>query len=93
MYLFFFLNTELESKLRKAAQARVPSDPNVWQQMRENLETILVEDHDFSEQHDIEFALWQLHYKRIEDLRSHSSTGIDSYSCLGCEFACTHGDY
>ncbi|GJZ09808.1 protein SMG7, partial [Tanacetum coccineum] len=64
-------NAELESKLRKAAQARVPSDPSVWQQMRENLETILVEDHDFSEQHDIEFALWQLHYKRIEDLRAH----------------------
>lgn len=64
-------NAELESKLRKAAQARVPLDPSVWQQMRENLETILVEDHDFSEQHDIEFALWQLHYKRIEDLRSH----------------------
>ncbi|GJW34918.1 zinc finger, C3HC [Tanacetum coccineum] len=59
----------MESKLRKATQARVPSDPSVWQQMHENLEMIIVEDQDFSEQHDIEFALWQLHYKRIEDLQ------------------------
>ncbi|GKA18353.1 protein SMG7 [Tanacetum coccineum] len=64
-------NAEVESKLRKAAQARVPSDPSVWQQMREILEMILVEHQDFFEQRDIEFALWQLHYKRIKDLRAH----------------------
>ncbi|GKC20932.1 SMG7-like protein isoform X1 [Tanacetum coccineum] len=73
-------NAELESKLRKAAQARVPSDPSVWQQMREILETILVEHQDFFEQREIEFALWQLHYKRIEDLRAHL-TAAQAYLC------------
>lgn len=38
--------------------------------MRENYEAILLEDHAFSEQHDIEYALWQLHYRRIEELRA-----------------------
>lgn len=38
--------------------------------MRENYEAIILEDHAFSEEHDIEYALWQLHYRRIEDLRS-----------------------
>ncbi|XP_071686507.1 nonsense-mediated mRNA decay factor SMG7-like [Rutidosis leptorrhynchoides] len=66
-------NAELESKRRKAAQAKIPSDPNAWQKMRENFEAILLEDHEFSEQHDIEYALWQLHYKRIEEFRAHYS--------------------
>lgn len=61
---------ELETNRRKAAQARIPSDPNTWQQMRENYEAIVLEDHAFSEEHDIEYALWQLHYRRIEDLRA-----------------------
>lgn len=64
-------NIELENKRRKSAQARVPSDPNAWQQMRENFETIILEDHNFSEKHSIEFALWQLHYRRIEEFRAH----------------------
>lgn len=38
--------------------------------MRENYEAIVLEDHAFSEQHEIEFALWQLHYRRIEELRA-----------------------
>lgn len=71
--LLYNKNVELESKRRKAAQAKIPSDPNAWQQMRENYESILLEDHVFSEQHDIEYALWQLHYKRIEELRAHYS--------------------
>ncbi|XP_042002555.1 protein SMG7-like [Salvia splendens] len=66
----FNKNVELENKRRKAAQARIPSDPNTWQNMRENYEAILLEDHAFSEQHDIEYALWQLHYRRIEELRA-----------------------
>ena len=41
--------------------------------MRENYEAIILEDHAFSEQHNIEYALWQLHYKRIEELRAHYS--------------------
>lgn len=67
----FDKNIDLENKRRKSAQARVPSDPNAWQQMRENFETIILEDHTFSEKHNIEFALWQLHYRRIEEFRAH----------------------
>ncbi|KAL6532875.1 hypothetical protein OROGR_013835 [Orobanche gracilis] len=66
----FNKNVELENKRRKAAQARIPSDPNTWQHMRENYEAIILEDHAFSEQHDVEYALWQLHYRRIEELRA-----------------------
>ncbi|KAI3446578.1 hypothetical protein Pfo_003243 [Paulownia fortunei] len=66
----FNKNVELENKRRKAAQARIPSDPNTWQNMRENYEAIVLEDHAFSEQHDVEYALWQLHYRRIEELRA-----------------------
>ncbi|KAI3421390.1 Protein kinase domain-containing protein [Psidium guajava] len=66
-------NIELDNSRRKSAQARVPSDPNVWQQMRENYEAIILEDHSFSEKHNIEHALWQLHYKKIEELRGHYS--------------------
>ncbi|KNA12581.1 hypothetical protein SOVF_124590 [Spinacia oleracea] len=63
-------NVELENTRRKSAQARIPSDPNVWQQLRENYEAIILEDLSFSEQHEIELALWQLHYRRIEELRA-----------------------
>lgn len=48
--------------------------------MRENYEAIILEDHAFSEQHDIEYALWQLHYRRIEELRSHYSAAVSSAS-------------
>ena len=71
--LFVTQNLELENKRRRSAQARVPSDPNAWQQMRENYEAIILEDHAFSEQHNIEYALWQLHYKRIEEFRAYFS--------------------
>ncbi|KAF2291955.1 hypothetical protein GH714_042297 [Hevea brasiliensis] len=69
-------NIELENKRRRSAQARIPSDPNAWQQMRENYEAIVLEDHGFSEQHNIEYALWQLHYRRIEELRAHFSVAL-----------------
>ncbi|KAK8649695.1 hypothetical protein V6N13_139361 [Hibiscus sabdariffa] len=71
-------NIELENNRRRSARARVPSDPNAWQQMRENYEAIILEDHAFSEQHNIEYALWQLHYKRIEELRAHYSAALAS---------------
>lgn len=71
-------NIELESRRKRSAQARVPSDPNAWQQMRENYEVILLEDHAFSEQHNIEYLLWQLHYRRIEELRAHFSAALTS---------------
>lgn len=64
-------NIDLENGLRKAAQAKVPSDPNVWFQMRDNYEAIIINDHDFSEKHEVEFMLWQLHYRRIEEFRLH----------------------
>ncbi|KAL3357386.1 hypothetical protein AABB24_017875 [Solanum stoloniferum] len=74
----FNKNVELDNKRRKAAQARVSSDPNAWQQMRENYEAIILEDHAFSEQHEIEYALWQLHYRRIEELRARFNAAIAS---------------
>ncbi|GAV62120.1 EST1_DNA_bind domain-containing protein/EST1 domain-containing protein [Cephalotus follicularis] len=71
-------NVELENRRRRSAQARIPSDPNAWQQIRENYEAIILEDHVFSEQHNIEYALWQLHYRRIEELRAHFSAAVAS---------------
>lgn len=71
-------NIELENRRRRSAQARIPSDPNAWQQMRENYEAIILEDYAFSEQHNTEYALWQLHYKRIEELRAHFSAALAS---------------
>ena len=70
----------MENKRRRSAQARVPSDPNAWQQMRENYEAIILEDHAFSEQHNIEYALWQLHYKRIEEFRAYFNAALSSAS-------------
>ncbi|KAE8037256.1 hypothetical protein FH972_009857 [Carpinus fangiana] len=67
-----------ERAQRLYEKARVPSDPNAWQQMRENYEAIILEDHAFTEQHNIEYALWQLHYKRIEELRAHFSAALTS---------------
>ncbi|RVW92174.1 Protein SMG7 [Vitis vinifera] len=72
------VNVELESKRRRSAQARISFDPNAWQQMRENYEAIILEDNAFSEQHEIEYALWQLHYRRIEELRAHFSAALAS---------------
>ncbi|KAI3857929.1 hypothetical protein MKW98_011195 [Papaver atlanticum] len=74
----FSKNAELENKRRKSAQARLPSDPSAWQQMRENYETIILENHAFSEKHEIEFLLWQLHYRRIEELRVHLNAALAS---------------
>lgn len=46
--------------------------------MRENYEAIVLADHAFSEQHDIEYALWQLHYRRIEELRALFNAALTS---------------
>ena len=48
--------------------------------MRENYEAIILEDHAFSEQYNIEYALWQLHYRRIEEFRAHFSAALVSTS-------------
>ncbi|GAB4843936.1 hypothetical protein Ancab_013900 [Ancistrocladus abbreviatus] len=71
-------NVELETRRHRSVQARIPSDANVWQQMRENYEAIILEDHAFAEQHELEYELWQLHYKRIEELRAHFSAAVAS---------------
>ncbi|XP_020207442.1 protein SMG7 [Cajanus cajan] len=73
-------NIELENKRRRSAQAQVPSDPNAWQQIRENYEAIILEDHAFSEQLNIEYSLWQVHYKRIEELRAYLNAALTSVS-------------
>lgn len=49
-------------------------------QIRENYEGIILEDYVFSQQHNIECALWQLHYKRIEELRANFSAAVTSVS-------------
>ncbi|KAK8655206.1 hypothetical protein V6N13_107796 [Hibiscus sabdariffa] len=71
-------NIELADNRRRSAHARVSSVPNAWQQMRENYEAIILEDHAFSEQQNVEYALWQLHYKRIEELRAQNSAASAS---------------
>lgn len=70
----------MEKRRRRSAQTQVPSDPNIWPQLRENYEAIILEDHAFSEKHGIEYALWLLHYKRIEELRAHYSAALTSAS-------------
>jgi len=76
-------NNELEDQLRKSAQSKVPSDPNIWLQMRDNFEKIILIDHDLSEQRDVEYLLWQLHYKRIEDFRRNISAASSLASQSG----------
>ncbi|XP_010928322.1 nonsense-mediated mRNA decay factor SMG7 [Elaeis guineensis] len=80
-------NIELENGLRKSAQSKVPSDPNIWLQMRENYEAIILEDHDFSEKHEVEYALWQLHYRRIEEFRTHINAAASAGSNAGKSLA------
>uniref|UniRef100_A0A1D1YWQ9 Protein SMG7 n=1 Tax=Anthurium amnicola TaxID=1678845 RepID=A0A1D1YWQ9_9ARAE len=70
----FQKNLELEEAKRKAAKLKIPSDQNAWAQMRDNFETILLEDHDFAEKHGVEYSLWQLHHRKIDEYRSHLST-------------------
>nr|CAB3456638.1 unnamed protein product [Digitaria exilis] len=79
----FNKNNELEDQLRKSAQSKVPSDPNIWLQMRDNFEKIILTDHDFSEQNEVEYLLWQLHYKRIEDFRRNISVASSAASQSG----------
>ncbi|KAI4967684.1 hypothetical protein ZWY2020_019630 [Hordeum vulgare] len=76
-------NAELKSHLEKSAQSKVPSDPNIWLQMRENFEKMILADHDFCEKHEIEYILWQLHYKRIEEFRNHISSAGSAASQNG----------
>eukprot|EP01018_Ginkgo_biloba_P009676 Gb_30018 [translate_table: standard] len=64
---------ELEKQLRSVIQLKGPLDPNVWDlhsNIRENYETIIFEDHQFAEVHDVEQVLWRFHYKQIEEFRN-----------------------
>ncbi|RLM84416.1 protein SMG7 [Panicum miliaceum] len=79
----FNKNNELEDQLRKSVQSKVPSDPNIWLQMRDNFEKIILIDHDFSEENEVEYLLWQLHYKRIEDFRRSISAANSAASQSG----------
>lgn len=51
--------------------------------MRENFEKMILADHDFCEKHEIEYILWQLHYKRIEEFRHHISSAGSAASQNG----------
>lgn len=73
-------NLKLEARLKKLAESKVPSDPNIWLEIRENLEGIILADHDFSQQNECETALWQLHYRRIEEFRYHINSATTSSS-------------
>jgi protein SMG7 len=64
-------NAELQKSFRGA---------NTWLKMRENYEKIILENHVFSEQHNVELALWQLHYKRIVDFRAKLSAALNAKS-------------
>ncbi|XP_017698117.2 protein SMG7-like isoform X2 [Phoenix dactylifera] len=55
--------------------------------MRENYEAIILEDHDFSEKHEVEYALWQLHYRRIEEFRTHINAAVSAGSNAGKSLA------
>ncbi|RCV10921.1 hypothetical protein SETIT_2G146700v2 [Setaria italica] len=79
----FNKNNELEDQLRKSVQSKLPSDPNTWIQMRDNFEKIILTDNDFSEQNEVEYLLWQLHYKRIEDFRRSISAASSAASQSG----------
>lgn len=72
----------MASNVRMAANAKVPSDPNAWLQMREHYEAIILEDHEFSESHEIEYALWQLHYKQIKEFRAHINSALASLGSI-----------
>ncbi|CAN6449863.1 unnamed protein product [Victoria cruziana] len=63
-------NVELGKKFKKSVNSKIPSDPIRWRQMRQNYEAIILADSDFSESHEIEHLLWQLHYRCIEEFRA-----------------------
>ncbi|GAB2295603.1 hypothetical protein Dimus_029760 [Dionaea muscipula] len=73
-------NVELR---RRIQHARFLGDHSLWCQIRDNYGAIVLEYHDFAEQHDVEVELWQFHYKRIEELRAQLSAVNMSVSAMG----------
>lgn len=64
---------EFEKQLRSLIDSKGPLGVNVWDlrcKIRDSYEAIILEDHDFAETHDVEQALWRLHYKQIEEFRT-----------------------
>lgn len=64
---------ELEKQLRSLIESKGPLGVNVRDlrcKIRDSYEAIILEDHDFAESHDVEQALWRLHYKQIEEFRT-----------------------
>lgn len=64
---------ELEKQLRALIESKGPLGVNVRDlrcKIRDSYEAIILEDHDFAESHDVEQALWRLHYKQIEEFRT-----------------------
>ncbi|KAH9313264.1 hypothetical protein KI387_028299, partial [Taxus chinensis] len=64
---------ELEKQLHTLIGSKGPLGLNVRDlrlKIRDTYENIILEDHEFAEGHDIEQALWRLHYKQIEEFRT-----------------------
>lgn len=64
-------NVALGDRIRKSVQGKLITDLNAWHQMRDNFEAIILGDPPFSFTHNIEEALWRLHYQRIEGYRAY----------------------
>ncbi|GLJ08852.1 hypothetical protein SUGI_0097090 [Cryptomeria japonica] len=64
---------ELEKQLHSLIGSKGSSSLNVRDlrlKIREIYENIILEDHEYAEGHEIEQALWRLHYKQIEEFRT-----------------------
>ena len=64
---------DLEKQLRTLLQVKGPFDSNVralQNSVREKYEAVILEDHELAEQHEVEQAIWRLHYKQIDEYRA-----------------------
>ncbi|CAM6046137.1 unnamed protein product [Sphagnum compactum] len=64
---------ELEKQLRVVVQAKGPFDSHaraLRNNIRECYEAVVLEDHEFAEVHEVEQAIWRLHYKQIDEFRA-----------------------
>ncbi|CAM6014258.1 unnamed protein product [Sphagnum balticum] len=64
---------ELEKQLRAVLQAKGPFDSHtraLRNNIRECYEAVVLEDHEFAETHEVEQAIWRLHYKQIDEFRA-----------------------
>ncbi|KAG0582790.1 hypothetical protein KC19_3G085900 [Ceratodon purpureus] len=64
---------ELEKQLRSLLQVKGPFDSSVRSlqtSLREKYELVILEDHELAESHEVEQAIWRLHYKQIDEFRA-----------------------